>query len=244
MENNALTARMRSHTLSHAYLVAGEDRRTLADTLAAAWVCTGDAPPCGQCSGCRKAAKGIHPDIFRADPEGEGLKVEAVRALRSDAYIRPNEAPRKVYVFDHAELLNIPSQNVLLKLIEEGPPYACFLFLTPNPELLLPTIRSRCETVWAGGEAARQLHEDGETLADLFLNGGDPDEALPFLVSLEKRDREDLALLLDGCTARLTRALPRRPDLLPVLDKLAPIRAACEFNISPGHLAGWIASAL
>ena len=244
MENSALSARMRSRTLSHAYLVVGEARRSLADTLAAAWVCTGDAPPCGHCAGCRKAARGIHPDILRADPEGEGLKADAVRALRADAFIRPNEAPKKVYLLEHAELLNPTGQNILLKLIEEGPPYACFLFLSPNPELLLPTIRSRCETVWAGGEAARQLHEDGETLAELFLNGGDPDEALPFLVSLEKRDREDIALLLDSCAARLTRALPQRPDLLPALDRLSPIRAACEFNISPGHLAGWIASAL
>ena len=244
MENNALTSRMRSLTLSHAYLVVGEARRALADTIAAAWVCTGDSPPCGHCSGCRKAVKGIHPDILRADPDGEGLKADEVRSLRSDAFIRPNEAPKKVYIIEHAELLNATGQNILLKLIEEGPAYACFLFLSPNPELLLPTIRSRCETLWARGETQRELHEDGERLARFFLTGASPDEALPFLVSLEKRDREDIALLLDGCTACLTRALPQRPDLLPVLDRLAPIRAACEFNISPGHLSGWIASAL
>ena len=139
-----LKNRMANRQLSHAYLVVGENRRELAQTLAAAWVCTGDKPPCGQCSGCRKAAAGIHPDIIRADPDGDGLKAEAVRALRSDAYIRPNEAPKKVYVLEHAELLNATGQNILLKLIEEGPEYACFLFLSPNPELLLETIRSRC----------------------------------------------------------------------------------------------------
>ena len=35
-----------------------------------------------------------------------------------------------------------------------------------------------------------------------------------------------------------------RDDTLAVLDRLDPIRAACEFNISAGHLAGWIVSAL
>ena len=113
-----LKNRMAKRQLSHAYLVVGENRRELAQTLAAAWVCTGDKPPCGQCSGCRKAAAGIHPDIIRADPDGDGLKAEAVRALRSDAYIRPNEAPKKVYVLEHAELLNATGQNILLKLIE------------------------------------------------------------------------------------------------------------------------------
>ena len=76
-----LKTRMAQRKLAHAYLVVGENRRQLADQLAAAWVCTGEAPPCGHCAGCRKAAQGIHPDIVRADPEGEGLKAEAVRAF-------------------------------------------------------------------------------------------------------------------------------------------------------------------
>ena len=103
-----LKNRMANRQLSHAYLVVGENRRELAQTLAAAWVCTGDKPPCGQCSGCRKAAAGIHPDIIRADPDGDGLKAEAVRALRSDAYIRPNEAPKTVYVLEHASCSTPP----------------------------------------------------------------------------------------------------------------------------------------
>ena len=119
-----LRIRMAKRNLSHAYLVVGENRRPLAEALAAAWVCTGETPPCGHCPGCRKAGLGIHPDIIRADPEGEGLKAEEVRALRSDAYIRPNEAPKKVYLLEHSELLNPTGQNILLKLIEEGQPYA------------------------------------------------------------------------------------------------------------------------
>ncbi len=235
---------MKRRQLSHAYLLVGENRRTLADTLAAAWVCTGDEPPCGRCAGCRKASLGIHPDIIRADPEGEGLKAEAVRALRSDAYIRPNEAPKKVYILEHGELLNPTGQNILLKLIEEGPSYACFLFLSPNPELLLSTIRSRCETLRADGEEAARASEAGETLAGLILSGAAPQETLPFLISLEKKDRAEIALLLEQTHARLVRALPQRPELMGLIDRLAPIRAACEFNISAGHLTGWIASVL
>ena len=68
---------------------------------------------------------------------------------------------------EHSELLNPTGQNILLKLIEEGPAYACFLFLSPQPGLLLPTIRSRCETLRAPGEETRQADQAGETLADL-----------------------------------------------------------------------------
>lgn len=239
-----LKARMGRRQLAHAYLVAGPGRRELADTLAAAWVCTGPTPPCGVCSGCRKAAQGIHPDILRADPQGDGLKAEAVRALRADAYIRPNEAPKKVYLLEHSELLGLSGQNILLKLIEEGPAYACFLFLTPQPEALLPTIRSRCETLRAPGPETEQASAEGEQLAELILSGAGPEETLPFLISLEKKDREAIALLLEETRTCLVRTLPQRPELLAVLEKLSPIRAACEFNISAGHLAGWIASVL
>ena len=242
--DQTLQARMNHRRLAHAYLLTGRDRRELADTLAAALVCTGDAPPCMACTACRKATQNIHPDVVRLDPDGEGLKAEAVRDLRADAYIRPNEAQRKVYILCHSELLNPTGQNILLKLIEEGPAYAAFLFLTPNPELLLPTIRSRCETLRAPGEEEQAATEDGKILAEYILTGAAPAETLPFLVALEKRDRGEIAALLAETAARLTEAAKEDPSVLAVLDRLDPIRAACEFNISAGHLAGWIASVL
>ena len=108
----------------------------------------------------------------------------------------------------------------------------------------MPTIRSRCETLYAPGPEETQASEQGETLAGLILSDAPAQERLPFLVALEKREREELRLILDDAAARLIAALPQRPDLLPVLDRLAPIRAACDYNISPGHLCGWLAAAL
>jgi DNA polymerase-3 subunit delta' len=40
--------------------------------------------------------------------------------------------------------MGIPSQNALLKVLEEPPKYGVFILLTDNPEKLLPTVRSRC----------------------------------------------------------------------------------------------------
>ena len=80
-------------------------------------------------------------------------------------------------------------------------------------------------------------------MADLILTGAGPMESLPFLMSLEKKDRQEIALLLQAAKENLVAALPQRPDLLPVIDRLA-ISAACEFNISAGHLSGWIAAVL
>ena len=135
--------------LSHAYILAGPalcGKKALAALLARAMVCSGgDEPPCGRCPDCRKAAGGVHPDIIRLGGEGKGVPVSQIRELKADAYVRPNEAPRKVYILENAQELNESAQNALLKLLEEGPAYACFLFLTDNAGAILPTVRSRCE---------------------------------------------------------------------------------------------------
>lgn len=70
--------------------------------------------------------------------------MDLLRSLRQDAYIRPNDGVAKVYIFPDCDALNQRDQNVLLKLVEEGPPYAAFLFCTETAAALLPTIRSRC----------------------------------------------------------------------------------------------------
>ena len=135
--------------LSHAYILsgpAGSGKHTLAGLLARALVCSGKGEaPCGACPDCRKAAAGIHPDVITIGEEGKDINVAMVRALRSDAYIRPNEAPRKVYLLPNAHTMNQSAQNAMLKLLEEGPAYAVFLLLAENGGGLLQTVRSRCE---------------------------------------------------------------------------------------------------
>ena len=144
-----LSAQEAGRGLSHAYLIsgsAGSGKRTLARLLAAAFVCSGSgAVPCGACPGCRKVLGGIHPDVIPIGDDGKGITVAQSRQIRADAYVRPNEAPRKVYIIQNAQTMNASAQNALLKLLEEGPAYAAFLLLTDNPAALLPTVRSRCE---------------------------------------------------------------------------------------------------
>lgn len=138
--------------LAHAYLISGPQgsgRHTLARLLCAAMVCT--APqgtrPCGHCSPCKKVLGGIHPDVNTIEGSGEGksITVDQIRSLRADAYIRPNEGERKVYILEGAGQMNASAQNAMLKLLEEGPAYAAFLLLAENGSGLLQTVRSRCE---------------------------------------------------------------------------------------------------
>ena len=147
-----LTGQEDGRGLAHAYILsgpAGSGRHTLARLLAAAMVCTAapEKKPCGQCGPCRKVRDNIHPDVKLISGPGDGkpISVDQVRALRTDAYIRPNEGERKVYLLERAEQMNPSAQNAMLKLLEEGPSYAAFLLLAENSAALLQTVRSRCE---------------------------------------------------------------------------------------------------
>lgn len=148
LRQNVSRSIQRGH-ISHFYLISGpkgSGKHTLANLLAAAIHCTGDgSKPCMQCSACRKVLSGNHPDYITIDdPEKKTVPVDLIRQARSDIYIRPNEAQKKIYLFPRAQDMGIPGQNALLKVLEEPPAYGVFILLTDNPEKLLPTVRSRC----------------------------------------------------------------------------------------------------
>ncbi len=50
-------------------------------------------------------------------------------------------------VIDDAHAMNPSAQNALLKTLEEPPPSSILVLVTPAPGSLLPTIRSRCQTL-------------------------------------------------------------------------------------------------
>ena len=106
---------MKRGTLPHAVIIegaTGTGKRTLADIIAQYCVCRADSGrPCGVCNGCMKAEKKIHPDIFYADGEKKELSVDSIRNIRSEAYIKPNEAPMKVYILSNCEKMLVKNRR-------------------------------------------------------------------------------------------------------------------------------------
>ena len=185
----------------------------LAITLAQAWLCEaaeGAARPCGMCASCRLAQAHSHPDLLvllpealqeplgwaRADDEGaperatktkapsKEIKVEAVRAAVSFAQTTSARGRVKVVVLHPAERMNAVSANTLLKTLEEPPGNARFVLGCAAPEALLPTIRSRCQSVPMAlpptGQATAWLAGQGVAEPGVLLaaTGGQPQEAL------------------------------------------------------------------
>lgn len=194
-----LVRRADQGALAHAWIVYGDSPASLEElgkTLAAAFLCANESHrPCGECKHCRKVEKGIHPDLQWVERlEGKSqITVDQIRQLRADAYVRPNEAGRKVYILKDAQLMNDEAQNAFLKVLEEGPEYAVFVLLSPNPSALLPTIRSRCEqvSVTAKGQTDPELERKAGELAGLLL-GDDAWRRLAWCVAWEKAKREEV----------------------------------------------------
>ena len=50
-------------------------------------------------------------------------------------------------IIENAETITIPAQNALLKTLEDPPGNANIYLITYQPDLLLPTVLSRCELI-------------------------------------------------------------------------------------------------
>lgn len=146
-----LSLAFEEHRLPHAIILEGAQgcgKRTLAAILARAAVCTGQGEkPCGACPGCVKAKADSHPDIYLAEGTGaaRSFHVEVIRFIRSDAFIKPNEAPNKVYLLIGADTMSEQAQNALLKILEEPPAQVFFILTCVSAAALLSTVRSRAQ---------------------------------------------------------------------------------------------------
>ncbi|MCY3884729.1 MAG: hypothetical protein OXG24_07375 [Gammaproteobacteria bacterium] len=88
-----------------------------------------------------------HPDIRWIRPEGSILKVDQMRDLIDFVSLSVQVASRKIVVVESFETANIAASNAILKSLEEPPPNTHLILITNAIDLLLPTIRSRCQRI-------------------------------------------------------------------------------------------------
>ena len=206
--------------------------------LAQAAVCSAPNAPCGVCRDCRKAARGVHPDIQivtkGTDENGKPrreLTVDTIRELVMDARVLPNEAARKVYLLRDAGEMNLAAQNALLKLLEEPPEFVCILLCAERASLLLETIRSRCRSFTINTDASDEAPEEYAEQAQRYLalcEQGDRLALMALSETLGALDHAQADLFFAAVHARLAEILCRRVDTALSAIHAAELLRLCE----------------
>ena len=87
---------------------------------------------------------GQHMDVMEMDAASNN-GIGDIRVLTEGAYTVPTAARYKVYILDEVHMLSTPAFNALLKMLEEPPPHAKFIFATTEIRKVPVTILSRCQ---------------------------------------------------------------------------------------------------
>ena len=200
---------------------------------------------CGHCASCHLVEAGYHPDLQVVLPEaffplmgwdhltpgdsdgGEGkaeskkrkpsteIKVEAIRQVVAFSQSTVSRGRAKVVLIHPAERLNTVAANTLLKTLEEPPGQVRFVLSCGALDVLLPTVRSRCQA-WH-----LPLPQGPEVMA--WLQHAAPSLSAP-----------DAQMLLAGAGGRPQAAL----DLLQ-LGWTAPLWRGLCGQIRQGQLGAW-----
>lgn len=144
------TARERGH-LPHALAFSGTPgvgKSLVAWGLAQALVCENPkgVEACGACGSCHRVEKRESESVLWLEPVNGVIKVESSDRIHEFLALRRLGRAR-VVIIDQAQQLNPQAANTILKLLEEPPPETFFILIVPQISQLLPTLRSRVQTI-------------------------------------------------------------------------------------------------
>lgn len=135
----------RAHAMTHAWLVTGppgSGRSNAARAFAAALQCPRGG--CGQCTECRTALSGAHPDVTLIRTEQLSIGIDEVRDLVRRASMSPSLGRHQVLVIEDADRVTERGADALLKAIEEPASRTVWILCAPTADDVVITIRSRC----------------------------------------------------------------------------------------------------
>jgi DNA polymerase-3 subunit delta' len=134
--------------MTHAWLFTGppgSGRSNAAVAFAAALQC--EEGGCGECEACLTTLAGSHPDVTVRRTEKMIISVDDARQWVRDAVLMPVRQRWQVIIVEDADRLHERANNALLKAIEEPGTKTVWILCAPQPDDVLPTIRSRSRLV-------------------------------------------------------------------------------------------------
>ena len=145
--------------LSHAYLFSGADsigKKIFAIEFTKLINCKNENPPCQKCFSCQAIERCSFPDFMvlseankKDETFGDGgeIKISQVRDVQNFLSYKSYYGSFKIVVVDDAEKMNQEAQSCFLKTLEEPKGRTLIIMISSKPDLLLPTIISRCQMV-------------------------------------------------------------------------------------------------
>lgn len=164
--------------LAHAFLITGQ--AGCGKTNLAAKIIELVNPPASSIAGANLFGEAEDPGeksldelegdlvrIVRPRSKSRRISVDDVRELEKSFHVASAPGKWKVGVILHADRMGVGAENAFLKTLEEPPPRCLLLLVSDAPELLLPTVLSRCVrlTLMPGSKQAAPAEASRSLLA-------------------------------------------------------------------------------
>lgn len=207
--DGALHPRLNHKLIGHSDAIALLNREIAHDTLAGSWIFAGpegvgkatlayhlarslfSGAPIGEIDFSHPISQRVeaesHADLLAVQPlfdEKKGayvhdITVDQVRHIPQFLSLTAGESEWRVVIIDTIDVLNVNAANAILKTLEEPPSQSIIILISHNPDLLLPTIRSRCRSI-----RLTPLNEDDFNNVLRHISDDINDDELPALSAL------------------------------------------------------------
>ena len=193
-------------------------------------------------------ASGIHADTMVFRDEGKSFKIdfsdsakkdgqgtyENVRGMISWAHQRPT-APHRIIILENLERVTSSAPHAMLKLIEEPPEKAIFLFTTKNHHALLDTILSRVTVLRIPSTDPEVMDEEATRE---FFKSNDLIEKFLLINALDKQSKDNSDKKMDRkvflrFVEDLIQFARINEKFLPHLELLLETHNAIKYNVTP-----------
>ncbi|TWT09907.1 DNA polymerase III subunit delta' [Streptococcus sp. sy004] len=181
---------LQTERLSHAYLFDGGFASwEIALFITQSQFCSElvENLPCGTCRSCRLITRLEFSDLHVIEPIGQVIKTETIREALRDFSRSGFEGDKQVFIIRQAEKMHPNAANSLLKIMEEPKTNVLIFLLTDDANLILPTIKSRCQQVF--------FPKNESYLRDFFARSGLLPNQAKILAQLAK-DQEEAETLV------------------------------------------------
>lgn len=187
---NELVKRYREKKLAHAYLIETNNYDKALQDLKE-FIKIINCPEefkekCEKCNLCNLINKDNLPSIKIIEPDGASIKKVQMEELKEAFSTKPVYSRYNTYIIMNAEKLNSSSANSMLKFIEEPTDGIIGFFITNNKDVMIETIKSRCQSLIL-------KYENKNIVESLGINAEDYNKYLEIIpIYLKKIESKEL----------------------------------------------------